>query len=96
MGSWQFRSLAAGGAVAVALLCAAAAWADAPVAQPAAPVRDLSAYKEESLPGGVLAGAAYLLLLGLVGGYAAWTANKVTALQAQVDALGAPGGADKP
>ncbi|MBM4342869.1 MAG: hypothetical protein FJ100_05785 [Deltaproteobacteria bacterium] len=61
-----------------------------------APARDLSAYKEETLPGGALAGIAYLLLLGLVGGYAAWTAKKVEALQAQLDALDGPAGDAKP
>ncbi len=95
MGSWQFRRPVAALAVAVALGVATLGWADAPAPQQA-PGRDLSAYKEEALPGGVLAGAAYLLLLALIGGYAAWTGKKVTALQSQVDALGAPGAGDRP
>ena len=95
MGSWRFRSFLAA-TLAVGLLAAASVLADSPVPTSTGPAlavaapRDLAAYKEESLPGGPLAAAAYLVLLALVGGYAAWTARKVALLQAQVDALAAP------
>ena len=61
--------------------------------EPATASRDLSAYKEETLPGGVLAGAAYVLFVALIGGHAYMVARKLGALEARVAELAEPSAA---
>ncbi|MSQ82011.1 MAG: hypothetical protein EXR77_03720 [Myxococcales bacterium] len=60
---------------------------------PATASRDLSAYKEETLPGGVLAGAAYVLFVALIGGYAYMVARKLRTIEAHVAELAEPSAA---
>lgn len=49
--------------------------------------RDLSKYKEESVPGGQLMIIAYLVMWGLLGGYAVRTALRQGKLEREVAAL---------
>lgn len=93
--SAAFSRLLAGPAVALALLAPSAAIADE--APPAAALRqdpaaneaprDLSKYKEESVPGGNLMIIAYLVMWGLIGGFAVRTALRQGKLERDVAAL---------
>lgn len=56
-------------------------------AAPAEAPRDLSKYKEESVPGGQLMIIAYLVMWGLLGGFAVRTALRQGKLEREVAAL---------
>lgn len=89
------RSAQLGGlALALAVLTTAPAYADEapPASALAAPAaaeapRDLSKYKEESVPGGQLMIIAYLVMWGLLGGFAVRTALRQGKLEREVAAL---------
>jgi hypothetical protein len=89
---------AASRSLAVWVLCAAAQAHAAPQ-EPSGAARDLSAYKEESIPGGDLLLAAYLLGWALLGGVAVRaarqqrrTAQQLAELEARLEVAAAADG----
>ena len=76
------RRLLTGAALALAIcLSAFAAYAEAPAAQ------DLARYKEESIPGGLLALVAYMAMWALLAGFVGWTLLRQTKVEAALHAL---------
>ncbi len=78
----MIRRLHTGAAAALATtLLAVAAFAEAPAAQ------DLARYKEESIPGGLLALVAYMAMWALVAGFVGWTVLRQRKIEAALEAL---------